>query len=279
MNRKPQALASCANCWFNGLQHGSIGLSQGYCVEHKVVLVRPEETTCAKHMRKDLLFYSAEKFNHLHKRRYDSQDRVQKLYDCSIVDSSDFVSSNTSLLRRDVVGELVSDYGEYDSKIESLSQLNAPGTIRAEIAMLNLARGYVHTCVKRKGTWKSGIHLLWWTRRRLVQAKVPDILPSDIRRPATSSLERQVELAQWSLLMLRLMFISDIGVHAKTTGADGGKIAQLEDIAELAAQDTGMTSLRKLNNWVKQRGVPMIDSILPEAIYKDIAADLRKIPD
>ena len=78
---KPETLASCANCWFNGLQHGSVGLNVGYCTEHRVVLRRADETTCARHMRKDLLLKSSEAFNFQHKRMYMINDWVQRLSD------------------------------------------------------------------------------------------------------------------------------------------------------------------------------------------------------
>jgi hypothetical protein len=45
--------------------------------------------------------------------------------------------------------------------------------------MLSLGRAYTNRCVERGGSWTSGIHLLWWTRRRLVEAEVFDPTPWD----------------------------------------------------------------------------------------------------
>ncbi len=86
---------------------------------------------------------------------------------------------DVDLLRRDEVGELVSDYGTLGSTIESLAQLKRISGIRAELALLSLARGYVQNCVKRNGKWTSGLHLYWWTKSRLgeePEIKIADIL-------------------------------------------------------------------------------------------------------
>jgi hypothetical protein len=280
MNRNPQNLASCANCWFNGLQQGTVGLDVGYCVEHRVVLVRSNETTCARHMRKDLLLHSATNFNSRHRLQYSDNDHVQKIIDRSAAQTAEFVETDTGNLRKDPVGELVSDYGEYGSKIESLARLSNSPSMRSEIAMISLGRGYVNRCIRRNGTWKSGLHLFWWMRRKLAEGQVPDVVPSDIRYIAANSLSRQIELAQWSLLMFRLAFISDIGIYAERTAKDDEQgISALKDLAELAAEETGSTSLRKLTRWVKVKCVPLLDEILPEHRYRELGAALRQQPD
>ena len=273
---KPQILASCANCWHNGLQNGSVGLAIGYCAEHRVVLRLPEETTCARHTRKDLLFKSASAFRAIHEGHYTIYDGVQKLSDASRATTKDYIDTDTKFLRQDRVGEATADYGDYSTKIESLAQLKTLGTFRAEIAMLSLGRAYVDRCVRRNGAWTSGIHILWWTRRKIIENAPLDIHPSDLRYPTSSSLERQVELAKWSLLLFRLTYISDIGVHASKTDRDVGK---LENIAEQAAEETEKPSLRKLEAWIKSVGVRLIDEALPESKYRAICAALSRTED
>lgn len=267
---KAETLASCANCWFNGLQHGSVGLNVGYCTEHRVVLRQPEQTTCARHMRKDLLLKSSEAFNFQHKRIYLIEDGVQRLSDRERVTSGEYLSKDVDLLRSDAVGDAVADYGEYDTKIESLAQLRSQATLRSEFAMLNLGRAYTRRCIQRQGNWTSGIHILWWTRRNLA-AQTPPVVIGDLRYSAAASLERQHELAQWSLLMFRIVFISDVGSHAASKSDDLGK---LESMAEVAAEDTEIPSLRKLQRWIRTKGIPLFDSVMPEPRYRELVATL-----
>lgn|GEM_PF-983776 len=267
---KPEALASCANCWFNGLQHGSVGLSVGYCTEHRVVLRRPEETTCARHMRKDLLLKSSEAFNIHHKRIYMINDGVQRLSDRERATNGEYLSKDVDILRSDAVGDAVADYGEYDTKIESLAQLRNQATLRSEFAMLNLARAYTRRCVQRQGNWTSGVHILWWTRRQLA-SDTPPVKIGDLRYAAAASLERQQELAQWSLLMFRIVFISDIGAHAASRNDDFGR---LESMAEVAAEDTETPNLRKLQKWIRTKGLRWFDSVMPEPKYRALVSTL-----
>lgn len=269
----PKVLASCSNCWHNALQHGSIGLCIGFCTEHRVVLRRPEETTCAKHMRKDLMLESAKAFSLRHQHYFTSTDQVQKLSDQTSATHSDYVESSAAFIRHDKVGEAVADYGEYDTKIESLSQLRTIGTFRSELAMLSLGRAYTYRCIKRGGRWTSGLHLLWWTKRRLQENGLPEPTPSDFRFPTAGSLERQVDLATWSLLMSRLVFISDIGTHAEATG---DPVAQLRGIAEQAAAATEIPGTKRLWRWVKKVAVPMIDDVIPETRYRQMTDELRQ---
>jgi len=273
---KPESLASCENCWFNGLQHGSIGLSLGYCTEHKVVLRRPSETTCARHMRKDLLLDTAVQFSERHKKYYQIDDQVQKLVNYEPASETEYVSADTSFIRSDSIGEALADYGEYGTKIESLSNLRTLRNSRAELAMLSLARGYTHRCMKISNNWKSGIHILWWTRRRLAEGQAPEIYPADIRYSTTRSLERQVELAAWSLLMFRLVFISDIGRYA---AIGNSPLAELESIAEIAAEETESPNLGKLLKWIRKRGMPILDNIIPEKEYHSIALSVKREDD
>ena len=269
---QPQLLVSCANCWYNGLQYGSVGLSMGYCAIHRVVLRLPDETTCANHLRKDMLFHRAIEIQHHHQRYFTRLDCVQRLSDCKPVTNKEYLLNDTRFLRCDDVGEAVADYGEYESKIESLAQLRTIGTFRAEFAMLSLARAYTLRCVTRGGAWTSGIHIYWWTRRKLLENKFPVILPSDLRYSTSSSLDQQVELANWSLLMFRLVFISDMGVHASGSNIplDG-----FETLPELAAVETEIPSTKRLQSWIKNKGISILESALPERKYREICESFR----
>lgn len=270
---RPQVLASCANCWHNALQHGSVGLSMGFCTEHGVVLRRPEETTCAQHMRKDLLLRSAQAFSDRHQTYFSSRDQVQKLADQTIVTNSEFVDPSAAFIRHDQVGEAIADYGEYGTKIESLARLCTLRTFRSELAMLSLGRAYTQRCITRGGRWTSGLHLLWWTKRRLQEPGLPEPAPSDFRYPTAGSLERQVDLASWSLLMSRLVFISDVGTYAV---AAGDPVAKLQGIAEQAAAETEIPGKKRLWRWVKKVGLAMIDEVIPEGRYRQISTELRQ---
>jgi hypothetical protein len=268
-----QQLSSCANCWFNGLQSGSVGLSVGYCTQHRVVLRQPDETTCALQLRQDLLIDGALQQSRLHRAAYQREDGVQRLADLAPAANGDYVDPDTSFIRHDRVAAVVADYGEYGTKIESLAQLCALRSFRAELAMLCLGRGYVHRCVSRDGSWTSGIHLLWWTRQRLSEDLRPELQPADLRYQMAVSLDRQIDLARWWLLMLRLVFISDLGTYADGNGGPEGELAGL---AEQAAADTGIPALAKLASWTQRVGIPAIDRCFPEQRYRQLALELHR---
>jgi hypothetical protein len=182
--------------------------------------------------------------------------------------------SRTDDLRKfasDKITEAVTSYGHLDSKIESLSQLSVLEGIRADLALLSLGRVYTRRCVSRGGSWTSGLHLAWWIRRRLVAE--PIVTMQDIRDETALSLERQIDLAKWAILMLRLTVISDIGAHAKPTGH---AVGALSDIAEEAAAATTKLSFRKLHRWVKSEGSSRFDRALPAAEYARLAALLHR---
>lgn len=269
----PQVLASCANCWYNALQQGAVGLSMGFCTEHRVVLLRAEETTCARHLRKDLLLDSALAFSQRHQQSFTCTQQVQKLADQEPVATSDYIEASAAYIRHDKVAEAVADYGEYGTKIESLAQLRALGTFRAELAMLTLGRAYSRRCIQRGGQWTSGLHLLWWTKRRLQETAVPAPEPNDFRYQTAGSLERQVDLASWSLLMSRLVFLSDIGAYA---AANNDPVAKLREIAERAAAETEIPGKKRLSRWIKKVGLPIIEDVLSESRYREIASTLRE---
>ena len=270
-------LSSCSNCWYNSVQYGSIGLSFGYCVEHQCMLRHPNELTCGRHMRKDVLLATVRLFKNLHSQNYSSE-HICKLIDGSEVPTteSSLIHKNLNLLRKDSVGSIVADYGAYETKIESISQLRFAATtsIRAEIAMLNLGRSYVARCVARDGNWKSGIHMLWWVKD-FFSKPMPEITPTDIIYQTTANLDRQIELAKWSVLLLRLTYISDIGEHAQAIGDTD--IGELRDIAEEAALATETPSFRKLDRWIRSEGLNKINRVLPEPTYRQISRSLHRV--
>lgn len=268
-----QTLISCANCWFNGLQYGSVGLSLGgYCTEHRVVLRKPDETTCGRQVRKDLLLYSAKESNR-HHQKYFSKDTITTLSAKNVMDIGEFIEKDYSFISSDDVGSIVAEYGEYDSKIESLAQLRSLKTFRSEFALLSLGRAYTDRCVVRGGSWTSGIHLFWWIKRRLMDAELAEPVALDFRYSTSGSIKRQIELASWSLLMFRLTFISDLGIHSRESS---DSIAELSGIAEEAALDTEIPSKRKLLAWINKKGKQMLENAMPEQRYKNIAERVGK---
>lgn len=270
---------SCANCWFNGLQQGSVGLSAGYCVEHRVVLRRADETTCGRQVRKDLLLETALAQQPKHRALYERMDGVQLIESAAHVNNGVHVSYDSDFIRLDQVGDAVADYGELDSKIESLSILSRIVSLRGDLALFSLARSYTNRCVRLGGRWTSGLHLLQWARFRLANHPVPGIQPDDIRYQTSASLERQVELAQWGVVMLRLLFVSDIGKYAREQGDEVGALA---DIAEQAAEESGEVGLKSLTGWVRRRGVKLIDAALPRGRYVELSRELhrdREVPE
>ncbi|MCB9665030.1 MAG: hypothetical protein H6732_13025 [Alphaproteobacteria bacterium] len=266
-------LVSCSNCWFNGLQYGTVGLSMGYCAEYKVVLRRADESTCGKHVRKDLMLTDALAQQTRHQRHFERLDGVQVLHTRHPVENGAYLEADSSMLRRDAVGDAAADYGELGSKIESLAVLKAQKSFRGDLAMLSLGRAYVRRCRTRQGRWTSGLHMFRWTRQRLESDPRPELGPEDLRVQTAASLERQVELAQWGLVMLRLVFISDLGSHAIE---DGDPVSSLANLAEEAAAESGALTIKKLANWVKGEGLKRIDAALSEARIKALAAELHE---
>lgn len=264
---------SCANCWYNPLQSGSLGSSYGYCVEHNILLRRPDETTCVLQMRKDLLLPTARAEQEMHEKELGPGMDLKIVRGEAIEEPDVFFTDPDVSMNGDRVARLVKEYGEYGTKIESLAQLRITTGARAETAMLNLARGYTSRCVIRGGSWTSGLHLLWWTRQRMEFDLVPDIAIDDLRYQLPVPLDRQKEIVQWSLLMLRLIFISDVATHANSSKE---RIVELETMAEDAAADTGIVSLRKVRSWVKREAIPRFDRVLSESRYRELAQELSQ---
>jgi hypothetical protein len=265
----PMSLASCTNCCFNGLQYGTIGLSLGYCVEKQVVLRQADETTCARHFRKDLTALSAEKNNVAHQRQFPTDAVVSLRTAAPVEQDPSFIEPQATPLRADPVGGPVTEYGLDASKIHALASLRSTPGVRAELAWTSLGRGYVRRCAYRGGNWTSGLHLLWWMKERL--ATPPALQPADLRLQSRASLSRQFSLATWSITMLRLTLIGDIAQQAAATEDPVGALRDLPEEAAMAAS----TSERKLQGWVHKHAAPRLEAALPWSRYKALHSDLR----
>jgi hypothetical protein len=268
-------LLSCTNCCFNALQYDAIGTSVGYCTEHRVILNCASELTCGRHLRKDLSLDSARREHEVHRSQFPP-GRVVLLRNKAQANGVYTSSGDGDLesLRRDPVANAVAEYGLLDTKIESLSQLRAlPGT-RAEISMLCLGRTYVRRCVERGGAWTSGLHLVMWTRRRL--SEDPRIDVDDLRDEAALPLARRIDLAKWAVVMLRLIFVSDVATYAREAGDRFGRLA---DLAESAAAETRVPSTRKLTAWTRRVGEKRFDAVLPWNTYVRLSRELHRDQD
>lgn len=277
-------LHSCANCCHNGLQYDSIGSRLGYCTLWRLVLRHADHTTCGSQRRKDLLFQSAE----LARRR---QCERFPAYEITRVDGQplngtthEYVSNDRSLLS-DPVGSTVSEYRDYE-RIATFAQLRRTPGGRAELALTSLSRAYVANCVESGGTWTAGVHIMWWVRERFEKEPEPDLrYDQDLRYELPVSPERQLTLAKWSLLMLRLMFLSDMGRHAAQSQQGdeapavireaGQAVMTLETIADDAAEETG-TDLGSLRTWVQDMGLRRLDEALPRSRYDAIRAEVHR---
>ncbi len=260
-------LASCSNCCFNGLQYGSVGLSIGYCVEHRQILRHADETTCGRHFRKDLPRAIADGFNQRHRTHFNDNAIFQIRSKKDVTSDPSFTENDPSSLFGDATGSVVAEYG-IDAKIAALASLRRTPGARAELALLSLGRAYVRRCTLRGGSWTSGLHILWWTKERL--AAPPKLEISEFRYQTQTSLERQEELAVWSLVMLRLTMVSDIGAAAAEANHEIGTVAPfVEEAAERASTD-----LTKLLRWVTKTAVPVLSKVLSWDKYSKIREGL-----
>ena len=254
---------SCINCSYNALQTDSVGMPVGYCVEHRCVLTTPTATTCGRLMRKDLMLQSAQRETLLHQTRF-KPDRVLFLATGKATNGahSSEDSADVAELARDPVGAAVTDYGQLGTKIHSLAQLSVMPGVRAEVGLASLGRTFVNRCVERGGKWTSGLHLFWWVKTRV--ADDPAIRVDDLRETRALPLGRQMDLARWSVVMLRLTFLSDVGQHAASTS---DRIRRARDLPERAAEATVDLSFKKLMHWVRKDGRKILDDALPQDEY------------
>lgn len=271
-------LISCSNCWHNALQFDQLGLRQGYCIRHNKILNRSGETTCGQLMRKDLPLDLAREENTSHRRSFPNPEPIVLIRSGEAANGelSDR-PSDIEVLRQDEIAEEVRDYGHLGTTIESLASLGKrPDTHtrpRAELAFLCLARGYITNCVERgDGKWTAGLNLFRWTRNRL--AKEPIIQPSDLRFENQLPLNRKVELAQWSLITMRLMFIVDLALLAQATEPDH-PFGQLADTLDLAAADIDGIHPARLLGWIDTRLRRRLNQALPSQEVERLISDLN----
>jgi len=263
-------LHSCQNCWFNGLQYGALGLPVGYCSRHKKILNLADGTTCGLHLRKDLTVHRAKEVSKIHIKHY-STDLIGRVSNgLSYENDVSGSEKDVGKLRNDSIGDVVADYGELGSTIESLAQLKAMPGARAELAMLSLGRGYIQNCASRNGKWTSGLHLYWWSRKRL--AEIPEIGVDNLRSVGATQLSRQSDLTAWSLIMLRLTFIDDITTYANQQNDPLGKV---QSLTEQAALTLDTFNLRSLSKWLKTEAAPQLDSRLSVTRYAELANELH----
>lgn len=253
---------ACSNCCFNALQYGSFGLSVGFCVEHRVVLRRADETTCGRHLRKDALVDTAMRTQRAHCATFDAG--TIRLLRTKQPPRDGVLDASTAVLETDSVGEAVADYGMLESKGASLAQMRAMQGPRAELATLSLGRTYGLRCHQRRGPWTSGLSILWWTRKHL--ASEPRISVGDLRYQTAASLDRQAELAAWSLVMLRLTYISDVGSFAPESDSVSG----LRSFAEVAAEASETPDLAALSQWIRSEGLRLFDERLPVDRFRNL---------
>jgi len=259
---------SCENCWFNGLQYGSLGLSVGYCTLHNKILSSSHSITCRSHRRKDLTLNRVRQVSEQHSKFYASNEIIRLADKQAATRETSESKEDLECLHQDEVGESVADYGQLNTTIESLARLRYMQGVRAELAMLSLSRCYVQNCISRNGKWTSGLHLYWWTKSRLHE--MPDIKLNDMRSIAGLPLDRAMTLNQWSIIMLRLLFIEDMAAYAV-----GDPLASAQGIINEAAVNVTDFNILKLLKWLKREAVPVLDKYMDYKRYTNLAQQLR----
>jgi hypothetical protein len=221
-------------------------------------------------IRKDLSLHRAHEVTTVHSKVFENSKIVRWMDNtASDTDYSDS-DKDLAVLQGDAVGDAVSSYGNLDAKIESLSQLKAMRTARSDVAMTSLGRAYVSNCVRQGGGWTSGIHLYWWTKRRL--ADIPEVSVEDLRFGSTQ-LARQTELTSWSIMMLRLTLVDDIVEYA---GQAGDEIGRARGLLNQAATAVSIFNVRKLGVWIRNEIIPLLDARLDYRRYSEMARELHK---
>lgn len=279
-------LHSCSNCWHNGLQYDSVGLRVGYCTRHRVILRQADHSTCGQQHRKDLLHLSAERAALRQRERFSPLEVVRIDGERLNGSTGDYVSTDRSLLT-DSVASTVAEY-HLQSRITTFAQLRWIKGGRSELALVSLGRAYVANCMARDRKWTSGINIAWWVRERCLREPEPILqYDQDIRYELPVSPERQIKLAKSSLLMLRLVFLSDLGRHAADSPQqDEGSpvirdtsksVQQLATLADEAAVEAG-PELSDLVSWVQDVGLKRVDAALPKESYESIQLELHRDP-
>lgn len=262
---------SCSNCWHNPLQNDAVGLTVGYCTLHRRVLYESDQLTCGHQKRKDLPLDSALAAMEHHSQQFEPQTIVYIRTRKAANGAASKAAADTAAMTKDPVGEVVADWST-GAKIETLAQLRKMPGARAELAFASLARAYVAWCQRQpRGAWTSGIHLLRWSLQRLDQ--LPEIAVNDLRVAGRMTLPRQLELAQWSIVMLRLCFVSDMGHYARQQGSD--VVGGLDGLVERAAEKTDL-STASLLAWLRGPGLTRAHKALSHDHYESLAKKLHK---
>ncbi len=177
------------------------------------MLSRPHLTTCGQLLRKDLLASSAAEQRTLHAHRF-KETRVSVLASPTTdAASRGMTEKPNGHLPGDVVLEEVRSYGDLDSKIATMAALHRVPGPRAEIAMLSLSRSYLSNCYEQGGKWTAGVHLAFWTLRRLTSP--PELGATDLRGPFANPLAVVTAIASWTLIAFRLALLSDVAERAR----------------------------------------------------------------
>ena len=136
--------------------------------------------------------------------------------------------------------------------------------------MLSLGRGYFRTCVRNHGDWTSGLHIFWWTRRRL--SSDPGIQVTDLRYQSAVSMRRQFELATWSMLMLRLQLLADVGRVAPRDD----EMSMLSEVHERAAEAVDTPDPASLAAWLQSEGEGLVARAMPRDRYHAMRLSLHR---
>jgi hypothetical protein len=172
-----------------------------------------------------------------------------------------------------VVDEAVA-YARYERerKIASLAAFRRVPGIRADLALASLGRAYVSWCWERDRRWTSGLHVLWWSISRL--AEIPsDPGPTELHETDSGvPLGRLVSIAKWTVMVLRLYLVSDIGRNAQRADDEAGILAELTDEALAATAPGDAAGLAK---WLRGKSA-RVTRALPEKRYEELASALRR---
>ncbi|MBK8265153.1 MAG: hypothetical protein IPK80_27965 [Nannocystis sp.] len=264
---------SCKNCCHNPLQISGIGTSFGYCIRHRAALPASHLTTCGQLLRKDVLRARAQSERQIHQGRYSSTE-VRLLADPTAEAATEgLVEKLNGLSETDPVVEEIANYGALDSKIASIAALRSSRSARAQVAMLSLGRGYVRNCADRGGPWTAGLHILWWTLRRLDDE--PSLEASDLLGPITTSITEFAQVAKWRLMALRIAMICDIADQAAEEGDD---LAALALTARQAIIETDAGDPHSLLTWLHTH-ITEFSNALPQARYDELRDQLHRSKD
>ncbi|MDK4807813.1 MAG: hypothetical protein OC190_14870 [Novosphingobium aromaticivorans] len=264
-------LQTCQNCWFNPLQYETAGLPFGFCTRHRKVLNHAEQTTCGQHVRKDLGLSRATEVAAIHAGQFEETRIVRLRTGDEVLGDVSGATRDIARLREDEVAAAAMSYGALESKMATLAQFKKSNSARSAIALTSLGRGYVRNCRSRGGPWTAGLHLFWWTKKRI--AHLPVLKPSDINFSAATTLSRQHGLTIWSIIMLKLTLLEDIIAHAASEDDQLGVAGELTLLAVEAVPDPNPTKLR---NWIRWELLPIINELLDKDRYYDLSGELHR---